>query len=108
MFPPWNDNLCNFSDDKIEEEPEVSEPEKPAKIEETAPVAAVEALEPTEVEVTKEEPAEAVAKEDLSEPELEKLVDTEEDQEPEAVQAAALNLVNNVFQTLDLEAAPQE
>ena len=41
---------------------------------------------------------------DSAEPELEKLIDAEE---PEEIQTAALNLVNGVFQTLDLEAASE-
>ena len=41
---------------------------------------------------------------DSAEPELEKLVEPEE---PEVLQTAAVNLINDVFQTLDLEAASE-
>ena len=61
--------------------------------------------EPTEEETKTEavEPVKEVSA-DSAEPELEKLVEPEE---PEVLQTAAVNLINDVFQTLDLEAASE-
>ena len=79
---------------------EVVEPAPEVKIEE--PAAGPEAETPGAETVVS-----AVA-EDTAEPELEKLIDSDGEQQPELFQTAALNLVNNVFQTLDLEAETDE
>jgi len=88
-------------------EPEVVEPapEKEAIIEEPTPAAeaAEEAPETAEIGAESVEPV----AEDAAEPELEKLIDPEEDQ-PQVLQTAALDLVNNVFQTLDMEAVSDD
>ena len=85
-------------DDQVVEKPPISEP-APAKEE------AEQVPEPTEEETKTEavEPVKEVSA-DSAEPELEKLVEPEE---PEVLQTAAVNLINDVFQTLDLEAASE-
>jgi len=94
------------ADDKIEKEPEIVEPapEKEAKIEEPEPA--------TETSVEVPEPAESGAvstapEAESVEPELQKLIEPEEEQ-PELFQTAAVNLVFNVFQTLDQEAVTDD
>ncbi|KAL5264383.1 hypothetical protein ACHWQZ_G005467 [Mnemiopsis leidyi] len=94
----------------IEEKAKSPEPVAEQSVEE--PAATKEEAEQPEpvtepvVEDTKTETVDPVKEvsADSAEPELEKLIDAEE---PEELQAAALNLVNGVFQTLDLEAASE-